>query len=320
MAITITISISTFVVCIVLLISSKFVASVSSPLCQSGYPNNAVPVHNEDIDLMQFAGNVEFLEAEFFCWGSYGYGLDVLEPGLVDGGPPPKGVTKANLDFLTRNIFKEFCNQEIGHLRAIRSRVGLFERPLLDLSTKNFAQLFDEAFGCKLEPPFDPYRDSLSYMLASYAIPYVGLVAYVGTNPNINGYITKRGVSQLLEGLLGVEAGQDAVIRQYLYERASHVVFPYRHTVADFTIRISVLRNRLALCGIKDEGLLVPPFLGAENRTTSNVLSADNESLSYKRTPAEILRILYTTSDEHIPGGFLPLGGNGRIARDFLIE
>lgn len=74
------------------------------------------------------------------------------------------------------------------------------------------------------------------------------------------------------------------------------------------------------MCGLKDEGLIVPPFLGAENRTTGNILSADVESLSYKRTPAEILRILYTTSNEHIPGGFFPLGGNGRIARDFLTE
>lgn len=110
-------SASTFVVSMMLLISSKFVESLSSPVCQSGYPNNAIPVYNEDIDLMQFAGNVEFLEAEFFCWASYGYGLDVLEPGLANGGPSPKGVSKANLDFLTHNIIKEFCNQEIGHLR-----------------------------------------------------------------------------------------------------------------------------------------------------------------------------------------------------------
>ena len=76
--------------------------------------------------------------------------------------------------------------------RAIKSTVGGFPRPLLDLSAKNFAKLFDHAFESPLVPPFDPYLNSLNYVLASYVIPYVGLVAYVGNNPNINGYQSKR--------------------------------------------------------------------------------------------------------------------------------
>lgn len=123
---------------------------------------------------------------------------------------------------------------------------------------------------------------------------------------------------QLLAGLLGVESGQDAVIRTILYEQAEEVVHPYNYTVAEFTNRISNLRNELAMCGIKDEGLIVPKELGAENRTTSNILSANVDSISYARTPAEILRIVYGTGDEHKPGGFLPKGGNGAIARSFL--
>lgn len=123
---------------------------------------------------------------------------------------------------------------------------------------------------------------------------------------------------QLLAGLLGVEAGQDAVIRTYLYERHNEIVQPYNYTVAEFTTRISDLRNRLARCGIKDEGLIVPLELGAEKKTSSNILSANAESLSYSRTPAEVLRVLYNSGDERIPGGFYPLGGNGKVARDFL--
>ncbi|KAE9448171.1 hypothetical protein C3L33_19928, partial [Rhododendron williamsianum] len=169
-------------------------------------------------------------------------------------------------------------------------------------------------FRYKLTPPFDPYRDSLSYMLGCYVIPYMGLVGYVGANPLINGYETKL----LLAGLLGVESGQDAVIRMYLYERAEEIVYPYNHTVAEFTAHISELRNRLAMCGIKDEGIIVPPQLGAENRTESNVLSADFDSLSYRRTPGEILRVVYSTGSEHFPGGFYPHGANARIAKEFL--
>jgi hypothetical protein len=123
---------------------------------------------------------------------------------------------------------------------------------------------------------------------------------------------------QLLAGLLGVESGQDAVIRTYLYERAGQMVKPYNVTVAEVTSAISELRNKLAKTGNKDEGILVPKELGAENKTTSNVLSANAYSISYDRTPAEILRIVYGTGKESVPGLFYPKGGNGNIARRFL--
>ncbi|OIT35895.1 PREDICTED: desiccation-related protein PCC13-62-like [Nicotiana attenuata] len=300
---------------LILIVSSGLVyVSFSYPICQMEFPGHPLAVYKEDVDLLQFSLNLEFLEAEFFSWSANGYGLDVTAPQLVMGGPPPIGGRKANLDFVTHNIINEFANQEIGHIRAIFYTVGGFPRPFMDISAENFAKFFDEAFGYKLEPPFDPYRDSLSYMLSCYVLPYVGLNGYVGANPFINGYKSKR----VLAGLLGPEAGQDAVCRTYLYERAAEIVFPYPYTVAEFTARISDLRNRLGMCGIKDEGLFVPPQLGAENRTTSNILSADYFSLSYPRTPAEILRIVYDTGNEHVPGGFFPAGANGKIARDFL--
>ena len=62
----------------------------------------------------------------------------------------------------------------------------------MDLSAKNFGNVVNKAFKCELKPPFDPYRDSLSYMLASYIIPYMGLTGYVGANPQIAGFLSKR--------------------------------------------------------------------------------------------------------------------------------
>lgn len=124
---------------------------------------------------------------------------------------------------------------------------------------------------------------------------------------------------QLLAGLLAVESGQDAVIRTLLYQQADDIVPPYKNlTVSDFTTHISRLRNQLASCGDKDEGILVERSSGAERRTSSNVLSADANSVAYRRTPAEILRIVYGTADEGRPGGFLPRGGGGRIATDMV--
>lgn len=69
---------------------------------------------------------------------------------------------------------------------------GGIPRPLLDISRENFAHLFDEAVGYHLDPPFDPYADTTKYFLASYALPYVGGTGYVGANPCLANFTSKR--------------------------------------------------------------------------------------------------------------------------------
>ncbi|WVZ56907.1 hypothetical protein U9M48_007373 [Paspalum notatum var. saurae] len=299
---------------------SSVVATVSSrhggeAWCQPPAPHTPVAVLPYDVEPMQFALNLEYTEAEFFLHGAFGVGLDQIAPNLALGGPPPVGARKADLDEVTWRVIAEFGLQEVGHIRAIQRTVGGIPRPLIDLSAHNFGRVMDTAFGYHLDPPFDPYTSSLDFLLASYVIPYLGINGYVGTNPIIDGYETKK----LLAGLLGVEAAQDAVLRGLLFERLGAAVPPYGNiTVAEFTDRVSAMRNRLGRCGVKDEGITVPRGLGAERAICTNVLSADGDSLSYARTPAELLRILYLTGDEHLPGGFFPEGANGRIARSFL--
>lgn len=121
-----------------------------------------------------------------------------------------------------------------------------------------------------------------------------------------------------MAGLLGIEAGQDAVIRTLLYERAFEEVRPYGITVARFTDRISNLRNALGKAGLKDEGLIVEQQLGAEGRISGNVLAGDENSLSYPRTPEEVLMIVYGTGKKNEPGLFYPKGAKGRIAESYL--
>lgn len=42
-----------------------------------------------DVDLLEFPLNLEYLEAEFFLFGSLGHGLDKVAPNLTVGGPAP---------------------------------------------------------------------------------------------------------------------------------------------------------------------------------------------------------------------------------------
>ncbi|KAK9983781.1 hypothetical protein SO802_033306 [Lithocarpus litseifolius] len=126
----------------------------------------------------------------------------------------------------------------------------------------------------------------------------MGLTGYVGTLPALSSIKLQSVRTHIFlpqnlftPSSIRVEAGQDAVIRALLYEGAHEIVLPYGKTVAEFVNRTAELKNRQANnCGIKDEGIIVPQSLGAENRTNSNILSANTDSLSYARTPPEILR------------------------------
>uniref|UniRef100_A0A0R0GRP1 Desiccation-related protein PCC13-62 n=2 Tax=Glycine max TaxID=3847 RepID=A0A0R0GRP1_SOYBN len=238
---------------------------------------------SKDADLLEFALNLEYLEAEFFLFGALGHGLDVAAPNLTGGGPPPIGAKKVELDSLTNDVILQFAFQEVGHLSKVRG----FPRPLLDLSSKSFAKLMDNAFGKPLVPPFDPYANSLNFIIASYVIPYVGLTGYVGAN-------------------------------RLLSATSRELVPPYGVAVEEFTNRISILRSKLGIRGLKDEGIIVPTGLGAEGRVKGNILAGDVNSLAYSRTPEERLRIIYGSGDEHVRGGFYPKGESGHIAQSYL--
>jgi hypothetical protein len=92
---------------------------------------------------------------------------------------------------------------------------------------------------------------------------------------------------------------------------------PYSYTVAQFTDKISSLRNKLSHAFV-DEGLVVPKSEGADGLVTGNILSANNYSVSYARTGEQVLETVYGTGNASIPGGFYPKGGNGTIALSYL--
>ncbi|KAM3287373.1 hypothetical protein P3S67_020803 [Capsicum chacoense] len=57
-----------------------------------------------NVDIVEFPLNLECLEAEFFLWGSLGYGLDKFTPELADNGPPPIGAQIEKLSPLIRDV------------------------------------------------------------------------------------------------------------------------------------------------------------------------------------------------------------------------
>ena len=119
--------------------------------------------------------------------------------------------------------------------------------------------------------------------------------------------------------MLGIEAGQDAIIRAELYRLKDNKVPPYEYTVANFTDALSNLTNLLSNdVKLDDEGLEVPKALGPEGKLTGNILSADADSLAYFHFPQKSLQYLYGSGNASTPGAYFPKGCSGVIAESYL--
>lgn len=120
---------------------------------------------------------------------------------------------------------------------------------------------------------------------------------------------------------MGIEAGQDAVIRAELYRQKDNKVPPYEYTVANFTNALSNMANLLSQSTdnkLDDEGLEVPKSLGCKGKVTGNILSADADSLAYFHFPQKSLQYLYGSGNASEPGAYYPKGCSGVIAKSYL--
>lgn len=73
--------------------------------------------------------------------------------------------------------------------REISKKLGekAISRPEIDISRKVWGGLFNEAFGTKLKPAFDPYTTGNHFLLAAYMLPYVSYTGYVALGMHAEG-------------------------------------------------------------------------------------------------------------------------------------
>lgn len=264
------------------------------------------PATNLDPAILNFALNLEYLEAAFYLAAvgrlselqGIGGNAEIILPDGFDGS------TSINFDDEDVAAYAdEIATDELNHVNFIRTALGsnpIADRPVLDLST-SFAAAAEAAtiLPAGSGAAFNPFASELFFLHGAFIFEDVGVTAYAGAAP----YITdKTTVLLKAAGILAVEAYHAGQIRTLLYGLREETAVPAvggqaAQTVETVVGKISALRGSVG--GGKDQGIVLD---GA-----ANINPTDESSVAFARTPTEVANIVYLGSAA-TPGGFYPNG------------
>nr|QOL01135.1 putative extracellular protein CSOL_059a [Pseudococcomyxa simplex] len=262
-----------------------------------------------DVNILNFALNLECLEAEFYSYAAFGKGLNAT---LLGGGPGATGGEKAQLSYSVQQYATEIAQDEINHVAFLRSALGAaaIPCPQIDIGAA-FSAVINAALGTKATSyKFSPYDNDLDFLLGAFLFEDVGVTAYSGAAPFIS---DKTTVLAAAAGILSVEAYHAGIIRTLLFQDGAYPVKPYKIQTVDFVQALSNLRA--AVGGGKDKGITDPPANGSlyipylTSKYSSNLVPTNDDSLAFARTIPEVLAIVYGGSAS-TPGAFFPQGIN----------
>jgi hypothetical protein len=230
-----------------------------------------------EIDVLNFALNLEYLEAEFYTYAVTGksitsFGIQIH--GHANGVNPPaggvvKGGSKVSFtsdDHLIADLAAEIGVDERAHVALIRGALGKLAvaRPNINLNALGFG------FGSQND-----------FLKAARMLEDIGVTAYSGAA----GLLTTPGIITTAGRLLAAEA---------------------EHVGA---IRTQVARLKIATSAM-DGADLVPPPSGKAGQ----LLSIDNRNgLPATRTAGQVLFLAFGGNANVKQGGFFPTGLNGAI-------
>lgn len=254
-------------------------AAVSSPAEAQGVNDAAV---------LNFALNLEYLEAEFYIRAATGVGLTAADTSgtgyanSVIGGSKVPFATPA-----IQQYANEIAQDELNHVRFLRAGLGsaAVGEPAIDL-LNSFA-----ALGAIIGVPgFNPFTNETNFLIGSYVFEDVGVTAYHGAAA----LISNKQILTAAAGILAVEAYHAAEIRTLLLQAGA----------GSTTVAISNVRASLSGAS-DDQGVINPDG-------TANIVPTDSNSLAFTRTPRQVLNIVYGAQNA-TKGLFFPNGMNGAV-------
>ena len=253
-----------------------------------------------DPEILNFALNLEYLEAQFYQYAVFGKGLDAnMLTGVGTQGSVIGGRQVAFKDPLVAKYAKEIAQDEIAHVAFLRGALGKFAvaQPQIDVGGMDPDGAFSVAArAAGLIGPgqtFDPYASDENFLLGAYIFEDVGVTAYKGAAP----LLTNKVYLEAAAGILAAEAYHAGLVRTVLYTKG----------LAAATDAISVARDSLDNSVSDDQGLT------GNDPSVSNIAPLDKDGIAYSRLPGDVLNIVYLTKDAAPKGGFFPNGVNGSL-------
>lgn len=243
-----------------------------------------------DADYLNFALNLEYLEAEFYLHAATGTGLSAADSGNTTSKTTAPASTKVpGLTTLQMYYINEIAQNELDHVRLLRSALGAgaVAAPAIDL-TASFGTLAKAAGLSSTFTPFDSYND---YLIGAFIFEDVGVTAY-------------HGAASLL-----------TVTNNLIAAAEIHAVEAYHAA----SIRAQIVAAGSSLISVATAVQGVRATLGGGMETTlsaTSIVASDSNSIGFDRTPDQVLHIVYGTGGGAgvKSGVFFPSGLNGNIS------
>lgn len=255
-----------------------------------------------DIDVLNFALNLEYLEAQFYLFAVTGAGLTSSQTSGVGTVGSVTGGRQVNFtDTVVREYAREIAADELAHVLFLRSALGsaAVAMPAINIdgsATGAFTAAARAAGVVGASGTFDPYASDENFLLGAFIFEDVGVSAYKGASP----LITNKTYLEAAAGILAAEAYHAGLVRTVLYRKG--ISTPSLITAAGL---ISDARDSLDGSTDLDQGLVIG--------TDANIVPTDSNGLAYSRTTGQVLNIAYLSKSAVASGGFFPAGVNGNI-------
>lgn len=263
-----------------------------------------------DANILNFALNLEYLEAEFYLFAATGSGIpDNMKTGTGTQGTVSGGKMvdfdaggDSNFSTLVREYANEIAADEYQHVVTLRNALG-------DAAVAEPQITLDRAFRAALGDDFDYAANPTNFLLAAFIFEDVGVTAYKGAAP----LIQDPDKLSVAAGFLAAEAYHASLVRTVLYSQAR---FTGDQSLFDTVQTISDTRDDLADPTTESDEGISPRFIqlpDGSSRQGSNIVPLNTIGAAYGRTPGDVLNVVYLTPAEKAMGGFFPAGTNGRF-------
>jgi hypothetical protein len=263
----------------------------------------------KDVDILNFALNLEYLEASFYLYAATGQGLPTASMGTNPGTVVAGATQLTGLSTLQQNIINEIAFDELSHVNFLRAAITGAGATPVSMPNLNITTAFNTlAAAATIGPTFNPYTSFNNFLLGAFVFEDVGVSAYSGAAP----LLTSSAILNYAAGIQAVEAYHAAYVRTSLTGIAQATGNNSLITTANL---ISALRGSLG--GGKETPLIALPATIAANGyyAPSAIVAADASAIAFSRTTDQVLHIVYGTGGGAgvASGVFFPNGLNGTI-------